>query len=214
MTTSIVVVGAGGFGREALDVLEAINADAGALVFRIVGVVDSAPSARNLDRLAERGIAFLGSEAAWLESAPDAQYLIGVGSPQARMSIDARFRAAGLIAAAAVHPRAVIGSRTSVAEGSVICSGVQVSTNVSIGRHVHLNPNSTIGHDTGIEEFVSVNPGAVVSGDVLVRAGALVGAGAVVLQGLMLGAGCTVGAAACVVSDVPSGATVKGVPAR
>ena len=54
----------------------------------------------------------------------------------------------------------------------------------------------------------------MISGDVRVESRTLIGAGAVVLQGLTVGTGATVGAAACVTRDVPTGATVKGVPAR
>ena len=53
-----------------------------------------------------------------------------------------------------------------------------------LGRHVHVNPNATIGHDAVLGAFVSVNPGAVVSGEVVVGEGTLLGASSTILQGL------------------------------
>ncbi|WP_285115791.1 acetyltransferase [Leifsonia sp. fls2-241-R2A-40a] len=211
--TAVVVVGAGGFGRETLDVLEAAEREQPGR-FEVLGVVDDAPSETALERLAARDIAYLGTVDQWLGAGPDAAYLLGVGSPAVRERLDARLTAAGLTAATVVHPRAVIGSRVRIGDGSVVCGGVQLSTNVILGRSVHLNPGAIVGHDAVLEDFVSVNPGAIVSGEVRVGRGSLLGAGSVVLQGLRVGAGSTVGAAACVTRDVPDSVVVKGVPAR
>lgn len=214
MTTPLVVVGVGGFGRETLDVVEAVNEASDTLVFEILGVLDSSPSDVNLARLAARGIPFLGSEDAWLEENGKAEYLIGIGSPALRREVDEKFAAAGLSAATVAHPTSTVGSSVTFGAGTVVCAGVQISTNVTIGRHAHLNPNVTIGHDTNLGDFVSINPAATISGDVLVGARTLVGAGAVVLQGLTLGADVLVGASACVVNDIDPGITVKGIPAK
>lgn len=214
MPMQLVVVGAGGFGRETLDVVEAVNRSLPSPMFEVLGVLDSSPSDADLARLAARGITFLGDEDAWLKSGSRAGYLVGVGSPEARRRIDAKFLSAGLVAATVVHPAAILGSQVTISEGVIICSGVQVSTNVRLGRHVHLNPNSTIGHDSDLADFVSVNPAAVISGDVKVHDGVLVGAGSVILQGLSVGANSVIGASACVVNPVASGEVVKGVPAK
>ena len=213
MAERIVVAGAGGFGRETLDVVEALIAAGEPL--QLLGVIDSGPRQIDLGRLAERGIAYLGSEEEWLPTAAgDERFVVAIGSPSVRAVVAQRLSNAGLQATTLIHPRAVVGSQARIGTGVVITSGVQVSTNVTIGDHVHLNPGSILGHDATLADFVSVNPGAIVSGNVVVEKGVLLGAGSVVLQGLTVGAGATVGAAACVTRDVVAGAVVKGVPAR
>jgi sugar O-acyltransferase (sialic acid O-acetyltransferase NeuD family) len=216
MTKQIVVVGAGGFGREVLDVIDAINSGNATSSPRYLlrGVVDREPSQKNLQRLETRGAPYLGPDESLFRSGLDAAYVIAIGDPILRARIALRYAEAGFHAATLIHPDARIGSMVTIGEGTVICGGVQVSTNVRIGDHVHLNPNSTIGHDTVLESFVSANPAAVVSGEVHVGEGALIGAGAVILQGLSVGAGATVGASACVVRNVPPKRIVKGVPAK
>lgn len=208
----LVIIGASGFGRECLDVLQAmilIGAE-----FDIVGVVDDNPSRINLERLRNRNIRYVGTVAEWLVNLGDEGYVLGIGNPNVRRSVAVELDAAGAQAASLVHPHSTIGSETTLADGVVICAGVTVSTNVRIGRHVHINPNVTIGHDTELREFVSINPGAVVSGEVVVDSGTLVGAAAIILQQLTIGKRSVVGAGSVVTRDVPSGVTVKGVPGR
>lgn len=215
MTQPLVVIGAGGFGREALDVVAAMNIAASAPVFELLGVLDDAPSNVNLKRLAARTVPYLGPVAGWVEEAStEVTYAVAIGSPGARQRISEVFDAKGFAAATLLHPRAVIGSMCTIGSGAIICSGVQVSTNVTVGRHVHLNPSATVGHDSVIEDFVSINPAATISGECLLRQRCYVGAGAVVLQGLEVRHDSIVGASACVTRDVSAAAQVKGVPAR
>lgn len=209
----VTIIGAGGFGRECLDVVEAVEA-AHPGSYRVLGVVDCSPSDTARRRLADRDVPWLGSLDDWLADRPTSWFVVAIGSPEVRAGVAARLEAAGLEPATIVHPAATIGTRSALGPGSVVCAGAQVSTGVTLGRHVHVNPNATIGHDTVLADHVSVNPGAVVSGDATVEPRTLVGAGAVVLQGLTVGHGSVIGAAACVTRDVEPGTTCVGVPAR
>lgn len=208
------MIGAGGFGRESLDVVEAINNRACHPEFELVGVLDDSPSAVNLERLHARHISHLGHVAQWIERGGDADFVVAVGDPVRRRELTHQFEVAGYEAATLLHPRATVGSQGTIGPGTVVCAAVRISTNVMVGRHAHLNPGVTIGHDSSIGDFVSINPTATVSGDCAINRDVLIGASAVVLQGLTIGAGAVVGAAACVVSNIPPGVTVKGIPAR
>lgn len=210
-TTGVVVIGASGFGRECLDVVQAMIAAGAGL--GVLGVVDDAPSQTNLTRLAERDIAYLGTLDDWLaETDRDIRYVLGIGSPAVRRRIVERLDGEALQALTAVHPSATFGARTELAEGAVICAGAAVSTNVRFGRHVHINPHVTIGHDAVLDDFVSVNPAATISGEVEIGAETLVGAAATILQNLTVGERTVVGAGAVVTKNVPADVVVKGVP--
>jgi hypothetical protein len=178
----------------------------------VLGVVDDAPSAINVARLSDRGYRHLGTIAEAIDADVAGYYVLGIGNPSAKTAVDARLGAAGWRPVTVIHPAAVIGSMPSIGDGVIICAGVQVSTNVRLGRHVHLNPNATVGHDSVIGNHVSVNPGAIVSGEVTVGAGTLIGAGAVILQQLVVGSGSTIGAGSVVTKSIPDEVVVKGVP--
>lgn len=214
MSEPLVVIGAGGFGRETLDVAEAMNEASDRPLWEVLGVLDDSPTAENLDRLSDRGINYLGPVDAYLGIAQTLKYVVAIGSPSARRKLADKADRAGHSAATLIHPTATLGVRATLGGGSVVCAGVRVTTNISVGRHVHINLNATVGHDTRIGDFVSINPLASISGDCLLGADVMVGVSGVILQGLSVGTGAVVGGSACVVRDVPPGATVVGVPAR
>lgn len=214
MSEPLVVIGAGGFGRETVDVARSVVSTDGSSRWDVIGVVDDGASELNRSRVESLGLTVLGSIDEWLASGSAESYVVGIGSPAVRRRIVAKLDHAGRQAVSVVHPLASVGSNVTLAEGAVLCAGARVTTNVRIGRHAHLNPNVTVGHDTVLGDFVSLNPSAVVSGDSTFGDCVLVGANAVVLNRLEVGAGVLIGAGACVVRDVAPGATVKGVPAR
>lgn len=211
--TDIIVVGAGGFGREVLDVIDSINVVH--RKYRLRGVVDDNPSQTNLELLEHRKIAYLGATEDLLSSKADpCAYVVGIGGGTPRRILADKFDSAGFMATTLVHPSATMGYDVEVGRGSVICAGVRLTTNIRLGQHVHLNLNVTVGHDTVIGDFVSANPLASISGDCVIEDGVQIGVSGVVLNGLTVGSNSVVGGSACVVRDVPPDVVVKGVPAK
>ena len=208
-----MIVGAGGFGREVLDVVDAMNA-AGADI-DVTGYVDDADTSVPL--LERRGTRYLGAVERLADGSsvdPGAGFVIGIGAGLVRRRLDEILTQAGRRPLVLIHPMATVGGDCRIGEGCILTAGARVTTNITLGRHTQLHVNSTIGHDSVLDDFVSVYPGATVSGNVHLGEGVTIGTGANVLPGLTIGAGAFVGAGAVVTSDVEPGVTVAGVPAR
>lgn len=214
MTKDIVVIGAGGFGREVLDVLEAWNNAHPEDKFTILGVVDDAPSQLNVVRLTARGYPHLGPISTLAMMTPPPAVVVAIGNPDIKSNVAALCADMALHFPSFIHPSAVLGTRFSCGDGVVVCAGTVLSTNITLGDQVHVGAGAIIGHDSVIADYSSVNPGAVVSGEVVIGERTLVGAGSVILQGITLGSSVTVGAAACVTKEVLTGQVVVGIPAR
>jgi sugar O-acyltransferase (sialic acid O-acetyltransferase NeuD family) len=209
----IVIVGCGGHGREVYGIIQAINDEYGE-PWKMLGFVDDDPTDANLGLLERLGTPFLGSVAELTSMTADTRYVIGVGDPRIRSRVAAKIGPGRAPASPLVHPTATVGQDNHFGDGVILFPGTRVTTNVRLGRHVHLNQNSTVGHDSVLEDYVQVNPLAAVSGNCWLGEGVLIGTTAAVLQGLSVGEGATVGAGACVTRPVPRRAVVKGVPAR
>jgi sugar O-acyltransferase (sialic acid O-acetyltransferase NeuD family) len=213
MTRRIIVIGAGGFGREVLELIEDINTVEGTTPWRVVGVLDD--GSPDTDLLAQLGTSHLGPVDAIQQLDAEVAHVIAIGSGTTRAAIDARCVKWGRSAATLVHPTAVVGRRSvEIGEGSILCAHSSVTTNVRLGRHVHLNPHASVGHDSVLGDCVTLTPQAAVAGEVDLGDHVFVGTGAVIGPGVSVGDDVLVGAGAVVVRDVAPRLTVVGVPAR
>jgi UDP-2-acetamido-3-amino-2,3-dideoxy-glucuronate N-acetyltransferase len=105
-----------------------------------------------------------------------------------------------------------VGARCKISSHSFICAGVEIEDEVFIGHGVMFindrypraaNPDGSPQSEADwmLERTV-------------IRRGASIGSGAVIMCGVEIGAGALVAAGALVTRDVPTHATVVGVPAR
>ena len=211
--TDLVIVGAGGHGRETLDVVEALEGTSGAGgAWRMRGFLDDEPSRHGT---LVRGHPVLGG-VEWLKAPANADvaYVLGVGSASGKARILARLRGSDERAATLVHPSASLTPHVRLGDGTVVAARALLTSDVTLGRHVYVNVGASISHDCEVGDRCHLAPGSRLAGNVRVGAGCEIGIGAVVIQGVTIGDDVIVGAGAAVIRDVPSGSTVVGVPAR
>jgi sugar O-acyltransferase (sialic acid O-acetyltransferase NeuD family) len=206
----LVIIGAGGHGRELLDIVDAINAIEPR--WRFLGFLADTVDSETERRVAARDAAVLGpaSEMTSLRCA----YVVGVGNPNARRRLDLAAEDAGGSPVELRHPTSLVGGASSFGPGCVLAAGAVVTTNVVLGRSVHLNVGASVSHDCVLGDYTILAPGARFAGGVHAGAGVDVGVGAVVRPEVHIGDGAVVGAGAAVVSDVDAASVVVGVPAR
>lgn len=210
--TKLVIVGCGGFGREVHDVVDALVANGANL--QLIGYVDDNPTVEADRLVARRGARILGPRS-WFQSADkDVRYVVGVGQGKICRLLDVELSALGFEPHSLVHPDTTLGFDVDISPGVIICAGARLTTNVRVGRHVHIDRNCVVGHDSRLDDYAIMYPMSTLSGGVTLGVGSLLGAASTVLQNLNIGSDVIVGAGAVVTSDLPNCVTVRGVPAR
>lgn len=205
----LVILGAGGFARETLDVVDAINAVTP--TWDMLGFIVDAQYGRPGDLVNDKPI--LG-DFDWLIDHPDVYVVCGVGAPEVRYKMIDKLSAQDRHYATLIHPSVIKTHWMSLGVGDVIAAGNVLSNRITIGDHVHLNPTCTIGHDATIDSFVSLAPGVLISGNVHLQEGAYIGTGASVVEKRTIGEWSIIGAGSTVIHDVPPNTTVVGTPAK
>lgn len=207
---NLAIFGVGGFGREVLTVIQAINNVEPE--WNVVGFFDDGFEIGTIVNRYEvlGGVNELN---AWKEPL---SVIIAIGTPHIKQAIISKLSNPNLDFPTIVHPTVVIGDSNyvKIGKGCIICAGTIITTNIEIQDFVILNLACTVGHDTIIEKYSAFMPSVNISGEVLIGEGVYVGTGARIINQISIGKNTIVGAGAVVVRDLPPNCTAVGLPAK
>lgn len=205
MTRDLILFGSGGLAKEVIGYLD------GDRRYNILGCVSSEDF--NNRAYAVRFPVWREWPRQFLQL-PHIRALLAVGDPDLRRALVEAPGSAWLEWETYVHPSAHVSPYARVSAGAVLLPQAIVCGDAVLGRHVFMNTNATIAHDSVVGDFVSLMPNCEVCGNCSIGDGVLIGIGAQVLPGSVIGAGARVSAGAIVRGTVRAGATVYGDPAR
>lgn len=207
----VVVAGAGGFGRETIDIL--VASQRATKQWKILGFVDDDPILQSEEYVGYRVLGPLS----WLEEQKHPEEIavvVAVGDNLLRRKLVRRIAEIGCSFATAIHPSAIMTESVSIGEGVIIAAGSVLTNRILVGNHAIINLNVTVGHDVILEDYVNLNPGVSINGSNIVGEGTYIGSGAVTIQQIRIGKWSIVGAGAVVIRDIPDYVLAVGVPAR
>jgi len=184
----VAIVGAGGYGRVALDVLLASGFED-----RILGFYDDAHAALSGE---VRGVPILGDVGMLksMLSVETVHVVVAITDNVARLLVANSLRGLGARFLSAVHPEAYVSGAAVVGDGCVVAAGAVVHPDAAVGSHCYLGPLSVVDRD------------AEVGAGTWISAGATVGSGARLGARVILGQNSSVGRKAVVDGDVEVGA--------
>lgn len=207
---NLIIFGASGFGREVAWLVERINRVSP--TWNLLGFMDDDETIIGSD---VNGYHVLGKSEDAVDYR-DSYFVCAIGSSKTREKIVNRLKVINpdILFGTVIDPSVEMSDYVSIGEGSIICAHSIITVNISLGSHVIINLDCTIGHDAIIEDFVTLYPSVNVSGITHIGHAVELGTGMQVIQGKKVGDYSIVGAGAVVVQDIPQKCTAVGIPAK
>ena len=205
---NIIIIGAGGVGREVSLIIEKINKLKA--TWNLIGFIDD--NINSWNRIIS-GYQIIGGMDL-LETLPlDTYVVIAIANYNVKKKIvnkiNNKFKFATII-----DPKVYIHDYMTIGEGTIIYEGAIITANIQVGNHVIISPKCGIGHDSIIKDYVSLLWNVNVSGNDVIEEGVMMGSGSTIIQGKKIGKGSIIGAGAVVIDDIDSFTTAVGVPAK
>ena len=205
----IVIVGAGGFGREVKMLIDQLNSKEN--VYEFIGYYDDGFARGTKINSNE----VLGSILDLASTIEKLNVVVAIGAPDIKKKIVEKLSNPNLRFPTLIHPSVLIGNEfVSVGKGCIICAGTIITCNIVIKDFVILNLMCTVGHDSSIHSYASFMPSVNISGEVVIHEGVYVGTGAKIINQLEIGKQTIIGAGAVVSKTLPEKCTAVGIPAK
>jgi len=113
-----------------------------------------------------------------------------------------------------VSKEAKVSKSATIAEGAIVQSGVNISSESYIGKFVKLNTNCNVMHNCRIEDFTTVAPNAVILGYISIGKRCYIGSNATILPNITITDDVTIGAGSVVTRNIYESGIYIGSPAK
>lgn len=209
MAKKIVLYGAGGFGREAIIVVDDINVYRPG-TYELVGLIDDGMEKNRKIN----GRPLLGGMEWLIEHRDEVCCAITVGNPETREQIFRKLDAHKIQIETLVSPQVYVDPTCKLGRGCYIGYRCVMPVNSKFGDGVFFNTDVIAGHDLTIGDFSTVWHRATISGNCTIGSKVEIGGAAYVIPGRKIGDNAKIAAGSVVFSNVKAGTTVIGNPAK
>jgi len=205
---NLLIIGAGGCGREVLQWVKDINAREPE--WRIKGFLDE--NLHALDgRRCDCGILCTPSK---YEVQPDDIFVCAIGNGRTRKRIIEDIESRNGRFTSLIHPTAAVADTAVLGKNIILYPYSFISDNAVVGDGCIINMYSSIAHDVIMGEYCTVSAHCNITGMCLVGDRVFMGSGARMVPGVSVGNDVFICAGSTVMSRVRDGAKVIGTPAK
>ena len=192
----ILIIGAGGIGRETAWIIEEINEVKP--TWNLLGYIDENSEMHGKEL---NGYKVLGGLEV-LEKLEEKPYVVvAIANCSVKKSIVTKLGEKYNFATI-IYPTVKVSKFIQIGQGTIIYPGVTLTVNTKIGNHVLISGNCGIGHDTVIGDYSSLLWGSNFSGYDTVGESCFIGLGTKVIQGINISKENNISAGITVVEDV------------
>lgn len=212
MLKKIVLIGAGGFGREVASIIEVLNKNRP--TYELLGFLDDGKQYN--EGMIINGYPWLGDHNWIVEHKNEVVCTCCIGNPKIKKKVQEELTEKGVIfeTIIAYGGFGYIGPYTEIGDGCVLYGGVTIAVNCKIGNGVVMNQMVNIGHDCVIGDYTAIMPFTGISGFCKIGNEVNIGGHAFIVPGRKIGDSATIAAGSIVFGNVKAGTTVLGNPAK
>ena len=203
----LIIVGAGGCGREVLQWVKDINQKSKQWIIK--GFIDD-----NLKALEKTDCSHqvIGTIKDWVPSSNEV-FTCCLGSPVVKHTVVALLKGKGAVFTSIIHTSTVIADNAVIGEGAIIYPNAFISCNTTIGSFVTILM-SALGHDAVVGDYTTISAFCDITGYVNVGQGVFMGSHVTIIPNMVIGDGAYLGAGSVVVTPIKPNVKVMGNPAR
>ncbi len=204
----LIIVGAGGFGRELFAMLgDVFSSDE----YRFKGFL-AQEEPRALEKWQIHHPVLAAPED--YEPEPDDRFLLAIGAMNARQATTAAIQSKGGEFISFIHPQAFVASTAEIGAGAVIYPFATVSNSAKLGPNVHLNYYASVGHDCQVGPLCLLAPYATLNGFVTLEDQVYISTHGTVAPGCTMKRNSKLSANSACMRDAAESMFVFGVPGR
>lgn len=198
----LIIVGAGGFGREAYHLAKTIGN------WNIIGFIDDNPNALKGYKCEAK---IVGSIKDWTPTENE-EFAMGIASPKGKESIANYLKTKGANFVSLIHPRAMVYDTAEIGEGCIIGGMSNIGDCAKLGNFVNV-AGSIVGQDSIVGDF-STTTAYVNIASAHIGQRVFIGSHSVILNSKKIGDDAYICAGSVVISNVKPGTKVFGNPAK
>ncbi len=207
---NLVIIAAGGCGREVLQWVKDINEAGNIPRWHIKGFIDDNLAA--LDNLICDAEILSAIDS--YEIDPDDEFVCCIGNSRIRKGVIESLKQRGAEFVTIIHPTAVVADSSRMGEAVIVYPYALISDNAVVHDGCIINMYSSVAHDSVLGEYCTISAHCDVTGMCTLGDRVFMGSGSNIVPGTKIGNDVFICAGSTVMTNLKDGIKVFGTPAK